>query len=62
MSSGDLLVTLVSLAKHSRSSFALVVFLYAVEELLHLSDDADDGCQWEVQTDEGWTLYWDPQA
>jgi hypothetical protein len=62
MSSGDLLVTLVSLAKHSRSSFALVVFLCAVEELLPLSDDADDGCQWEVQTDEGWTLYWDPQA
>jgi hypothetical protein len=24
------------------------------------SDDADGGYQWEVQTPDGWTLYWDP--
>jgi hypothetical protein len=30
------------------------------EELLPLSCDADEGCQWEVQTDEGWASYWDP--
>jgi hypothetical protein len=23
-------------------------------------DDADDGNQWDVQTSEGWTPYWDP--
>jgi hypothetical protein len=32
------------------------------EELLTLADDVDEGCQWEVQTDEGWTLYWNPEA
>jgi hypothetical protein len=32
------------------------------DELLPLSSDADEGCQWEVQTDEGWAPYWDPQA
>jgi hypothetical protein len=30
--------------------------------MLPLAGDADEGCQWEVQTDEGWTPYWDPQA
>jgi hypothetical protein len=30
--------------------------------MLPLAGDADEGCQWEVQTDEGWTSYWDPQA
>jgi hypothetical protein len=24
--------------------------------------NADEDCQWEVQTDECWTPYWDPQA
>jgi hypothetical protein len=52
----------ISLAKRSRSSIALVVFLCAGEELLPLSSDVDERCQWEVQTDEGWTPYWDPQA
>jgi hypothetical protein len=52
----------IRIAERSRSSFALVVFLCAGEELLPLSNDANEGCQWEVQTDEGWTLYWDPQA
>jgi hypothetical protein len=31
-------------------------------DLLPLSSDADEDCQWEVQTEEGWTPYWDPQA
>jgi hypothetical protein len=37
-------------------------FLCAGEELLPLSGDANEGCQWEVQIDEGWTPYCDPQA
>jgi hypothetical protein len=49
----------ISLAERRCSSFALVVFLCAGEVLLPLSGDADEGCQWEVLTDEGWTLYWD---
>jgi hypothetical protein len=52
----------ISLANHSHSCFALVVFLCAGEELPPLSGDADEGCQWEVQTDVGWTPYWDAQA
>jgi hypothetical protein len=52
----------ISLAERSDSSFDLVVFPVAGEEVLPLSDDVDEGCQWEVQTDEGWTPYWDPQA
>jgi hypothetical protein len=59
MSSGYLLVTLDKSAERSCSSFALVVFLCAGEELLPLSGKC---YQWEVQTDEGWTPYWDPQA
>jgi hypothetical protein len=47
----------ISLVERSCSRFALVVFLCAGEELVLLSDNADEGCQWEVQTDEGWTLY-----
>jgi hypothetical protein len=37
----------------------LVVFIYlcADEDLLHSSDDADEGWQWEIQTDEGWVAY-----
>jgi hypothetical protein len=23
------------------------------------SRDADEGCQWKIQTDEGWVPYWD---
>jgi hypothetical protein len=30
------------------------------EDLLPLFGDADEGCQWEVQTDVGWMPYWDP--
>jgi hypothetical protein len=35
-------------------------FLCAGEELLPLSGDVDEGCQREVQTDEGLTPYLDP--
>jgi hypothetical protein len=52
----------ISLAEPSRSSFAILDFLCAGEELLPLASDVDEGCQWKVQTDEGWTLYWDPKA
>jgi hypothetical protein len=27
-----------------------------------VTGDADEGCQWEVQTDVGWAPYWDPQG
>jgi hypothetical protein len=50
----------ISLAERSRSSFALVDFLCAGEELLPLFGNAGEGCQCEVQTDDGWTLYWEP--
>jgi hypothetical protein len=30
--------------------------------MLPLAGNADESCQWEVQTDEGWTPYWDPEA
>ena len=53
----------ISLAERSRSSFALVVYLLcAGEDFPPSSGDADEGCQWKVQTDEGWVPYWDPQA
>jgi hypothetical protein len=51
-------------------AFACLVVIYwslcsccllcASEALLPLTGDADEGCRWEVQTDEGWTPYWDP--
>jgi hypothetical protein len=34
--------------------------LCAGEELLPLTDNVNEDCQWEVQTDEGSTPYWDP--
>jgi hypothetical protein len=36
--------------------FALVVFIYLCvgENLPPTSGDADEGYQWEIQTDEGW--------
>jgi hypothetical protein len=40
----------------------LLLSLCAGGELHPHTGDADEGCQWEVQTNEGWTLYWDPQA
>jgi hypothetical protein len=48
MSSGNFLSPWISLAERSRSSFALVIFLCAGEELLSLSSNADEGCQCEV--------------
>jgi hypothetical protein len=51
MSSGDLLVKLCTCC-----------LLCAGEDLLPLFGDADEGCQWKVQTNEGWTPYWDPLA
>jgi hypothetical protein len=47
----------ISLAKHSGSRFALVVSLLCVGEDLPPSGDADEGCQWKVQTDKGWAHY-----
>jgi hypothetical protein len=48
----------ISLAESSRSSFALVVLLLCAGEDAHPPfGDADEGCQWEVQTDEGWVPY-----
>jgi hypothetical protein len=48
----------ISLAERSRSSFALIVSCLCVgEDLPPPSDDADEDCQWEVQTDEGWVPY-----
>jgi hypothetical protein len=34
----------------------------AGEDLPPSSGDADEGCHWEIQTDEGWVLYWDSQV
>jgi predicted secreted protein len=37
--------------------------LCAGEDLLPpSSSNADEGYQWELQTDEGWVPYWDSQA
>jgi hypothetical protein len=38
---------------------ALVVFIYlcAGENLSPSSGDADEGWQWEIQTDKGWVSY-----
>jgi hypothetical protein len=45
-------------------AFALVIFIWlcAGKDVPPPSGDADEGCQWEVQTDEGWVPYWDSQA
>jgi hypothetical protein len=44
--------------------FALVIFIYlcAGEDLPPSSGNADEGYQWEIQTDEGWVPYWDSQV
>jgi hypothetical protein len=45
----------ISLAERSCSSFTLVVFILCAGEYLPpSSDDSNEGCQWEIQTDEGW--------
>jgi hypothetical protein len=45
-------------------AFVLVVLIYlcAGEYLPPSSDDVDEGCQWEIQIDEGWIPYWDSQV
>jgi hypothetical protein len=45
-------------------AFALVIFIYlcAGEDLPSFSGDTDEGCQWEIQTDEGWVPYWELQV
>jgi hypothetical protein len=53
----------ISLAERSHLSSALVVsFLFVGEDLPPPSGDTNEGCQWEVQTDEGWVPNWDSQA
>jgi hypothetical protein len=47
----------ISLAEYSHSSFPLV-YLFCAGEDLPPSGDADEGCQWNVQTDEGCVPYW----
>jgi hypothetical protein len=49
----------ISLAERSRSSSLIVFCLCASEDLPPPSSDADEGYQWEIQTDEGWVPYWD---
>jgi hypothetical protein len=51
----------ISVAKRSRSIFALVVSCLCAGEDLPPSGDADEGCQWKIQTDKGWVPYWDSQ-
>jgi hypothetical protein len=49
-------------AERSRSIFALVVFILCAGEDLPPSSDADEGYQWEVQTNEGRVPHWDSHA
>jgi hypothetical protein len=62
MSSGDLLITSDKSCIAELLKLCSSCLLCAGEELLPLAGDANEGGQWEVQTDEGWTPYWDPQA
>jgi hypothetical protein len=43
-------------------AFALVIFIYLCvgDDLPPSSGDANEGWQWEIQTDESWVSYWDP--
>jgi hypothetical protein len=53
----------ISIAECNRSSFAIVVScLCAGEDLPPPFSNANEGCQWEIQIDEGWVPYWDLQA
>jgi hypothetical protein len=47
----------ISLTERSRSNLLLWFFLCIGEELFPLLGDANEGCQWEIQTNEGWTPY-----
>jgi hypothetical protein len=42
--------------------FVVLFHLCAGEDLPLSSGDADEGCQWEIQTNEGWIFYWDSQV
>jgi hypothetical protein len=42
--------------------YSVYIHVREAEDLPPLFGDADDCCQWEVQTDAGWILYWDSQA
>jgi hypothetical protein len=47
-----------SLLSVAAQAFALAVFIYLYEgDDLPPSDNADEGCQWEIQADEGWVPY-----
>jgi hypothetical protein len=45
-------------------AFTLVVFIYLCvgEDLSPSFGNTNDGCQWEIQTDEDWVPYWDSQV
>jgi hypothetical protein len=43
-------------------AFVVLFHLRAGEDLPLSSSDADEGYQWEIQTNEGWVPYWDSQA
>jgi hypothetical protein len=47
---------------HNQTKELTTWFLSVGEDLPLSSGDADDGCQWEVQTDEGCVPYWDSQV
>jgi hypothetical protein len=49
----------ISLVERTRSSFDSCCFFCAGEDLPPSSGDADEGWQWEIQTDEGCVSYWD---
>jgi hypothetical protein len=40
----------------------LFLLLCVGEDLPAPSGNADEGCQWEIQTGEGWVPYWDSQV
>jgi hypothetical protein len=40
----------------------LLYLLCAGEDLPPPFGDTDEGCQWEMQIDEGWVPYWDSQV
>jgi hypothetical protein len=42
----------ISLDEHSRSGFHLVVYFLCAGEDLPPSGDANEGCYWEVQTNQ----------
>jgi hypothetical protein len=55
-------ISLIERSRSLRSSFCFSWFLFylcAGEDLPLFSSDANKGCQWEIQTDEGWVPYWD---